>query len=423
MITHDEFYQSLLDNKDNYLLIQNFLSQDDLHQCLDIIKDLETTDDDEFYEARLIDPKQVLGINHFYSNVDVDRVGKIYGMENVDYFQWEIARDDPEWENTFHTDVNSNKHTLTLQWYLDMDDSSRKLHISNNGNIDFDQWTTDNSVQELDTSANSMVAFLAKPNTFHGFRSGFGNRYNVRLRMVEYLGVEGRIHHQDTDNKVCWFIDSKDMEVEDQPDDPDYHQEDFVLEDALARFTYECLISHKQNNITVNNKIRQYPKTLQFLKDQGFEKCVIVMAGACITEKTIREVYENTDSYPVTGELFDDTGQFLRRMTVVNLNEVDISKADGFNEYMSEYVPGANHVRLEDDFGVYYVHPETDTYKALWDVSLYAPKMGIFFNDTIEQDYSELGRVDRSTILKLYKYYMENIYTSFPQVTAKTLTK
>lgn len=420
MISTDVFYDYLTDNRDSYTLIKNFLSEKDLNKCLDIAKGLERTDNNKNYESRLFDPQQYLDSDHFFCQLDIQKLGKIYGFDNVDEYQWEIARDEPEFCNDFHTDVKCNKNVVTMQWYLDMDDTSRKLHIGTKSSVEFDDWDTDPSVQELDTTANSMVAFLAKPNTNHGFKSGKGYRYNVRLRLFENLKNDTFIHNCDNNKKICWFIDVKDMEVEDYPkDDQEFSQEeDGSVEDYLARFTYECLLSLQQSNILVNDKIRQYPKTLQYLKDQGFEKCVIVMAGTCITAKTVEYVTNQTDDYPVYGELFDDLGCLLRRLAVINLNEVDISKADGFNHYLSAYIDNFKQVSIDRDLGCLYVHPEESTYRALYDMSRYP----ISTMQVIDRFYPELDDEDRDIIKKMMYHYHDTVLPSFPEVTLKTLT-
>lgn len=413
MISLENFYQTLANNKDSYTLINNALSKQDHAKCLDIAKNLRPTED-EYYDSILFDPVKLLGEDHFFSKIDIQTLGKIYGLDNVDHYQWEIARDDPEFDNDFHTDVHFNKNTVTIQWYLDMDDITRKLHISKKGHIPFSDWETNSNVQELDTKANSMVAFLAKPNTYHGFKSGHGHRYNVRLRFIEYLKKDMTIHNVNDNNKICWFVDAKDMEVESYPIDDQgfWESEDGSIEEFLARYTYECLLSHKQSNIIVNDKIKQYPKTLQYLKDQGFEKCVIAMAGTCITEQTIDYVYNKTNDYPVYGQLYDEYQCFLRKVTILNLNEIDVSQADGFNNYLSAYISNFKEVNYQRDLGCLYVHPEHDTFRALFDMARFPTTA----SKKLDRVYPELSDRDRSIIKNMLEYYQTQVLAKFPIV-------
>lgn len=422
MISVENFYDYLTDNHDSYVLIKNFLSQDDLEACLNIAKNLRHTDEDEHYEARLFDPKKAFGEDHFFSQIDVQRLGEIYGLDSVDYFQWEIARDDPSFQNEFHTDVKHTKNTVTIQWYLDMDDPSRKLYISSHNHLPFEEWDESPNVQLLDTTPNSMVAFLAKPNTNHGFKSGEGHRYNVRLRFMEFLNKPQLIHNRSTDDKICWWIESKDMEVESYPHDGQdfYEEEDSTVEQSLSRFTYDCLTSHKQSNILVNDKIRQYPKTLQYLKDQGFEKCVIVFAGSCVTDKTVDFVKNQTNDYPVYGQVFDEFNCLLRRLVVLDLTKIDVSKADGFDNYLSAYMDNFKEINVEKDTGCLYVHPEENTYRALFDMARYHKTTFDGLRNT--KNYPELKDHHRETIRKMLDYYLNTVLPNFPDVIAKTLT-
>ena len=424
MISVDNFYDYLTDNRDSYVLIKNFLSQDDLEVCLNIAKNLKHTDTDEHYEARLFDPRRALGEEHFFSQVDIHRLGEVYGLDSVDYFQWEIARDDPSFQNAFHTDVKHTKNTVTIQWYLDMDDPNRKLYISSHNYLPFDEWDDSPDVQQLDTVPNSMVAFLAKPNTNHGFKSGTGYRYNVRLRFMEFLNKPTLIHNKNTDDKICWWIESKDMEVESYPQDSqDFYEEtdsDSTIEENLARFTYDCLTSYQQHNILVSNKIRHYPKTLQYLKDQGFEKCAIVFAGACVTDKTVDFVRNQTNDCPVYGERYDDLDCLLRRLVVLDLTKIDVSKADGFDNYLNAYLDDLGEINVERDTGCLYVHPEENTFRALYDMARYQE---ITFDDLRNtKNYPELKDHHRQTIQQMLDYYLNTVLSSFPEVTAKTLT-
>ena len=421
MISLEDFYAALENNKDGYTLIKNFLSEQDHATCLDIAKKLKPSED-EHYDSILFDPVKLLGEDHFFSKIDVEQLGKIYGLDSVDNVVWLIARDDPEFRNELHNDVHCDKNTVTIQWYLDMDDPKRKLYISHKDRIDDTEWDNNEDVQLLDTSANSMVAFLAKPNTYHGFKRGNGYRYNVRLRFSEKLVKDTFIHNYNADQKVCWYIDAKDMEVEYYPTDHKNFEEseEGTLEEFLARFTYTTLVSQGQHNILVSDNIHQYPQTLQFLKEQGFEKCVIVFAGGCITKKTIDFVYDNTNDYPVYGKKFDENNCMLRQFTVLNLNQIDVSVANGFKDYLSAYLPICKQFYPNKICDFYYAHPEEATYRALFDMARYP--VDILYD--IDDEYPELDEIEdefRPVIKKSALYYENVILPSLPMVSVTTL--
>lgn len=413
----DNFYQILSDNKNNYTLIKNILSEKDLKECLDIAYNLDKTDD-ENYDTFMFDPKEVFSEDHFFYNLNITKISEIYGFDNVDEVQFEIARDYPNFCNKFHTDVHENKNTVTLQWYLNMDDPSRKLHIGTKRGFPFKLWEEEPTITELDTCPNSMVSFLAQPNTYHGFKNGTGYRYNLRIRLIEYLKKDSVIHRYNKDSKVCWFIDAKDMEVESYPVDNHVFNipENGCVEDFLSRLTYDFLLSHNQSNIIVNDKIRNYPETLQYLQDQGFEKCVIVMAGACITEQTIDYIYNNTNEFSAYGQLNDNKDSFLRKVTVLNLNNLDITKADGHKKYLSEYINSCKEFNIKQDLNCYYVHPEHNTFRALFDITRYCSEN---FLDKLDEEYPELKSKDRDTLKKITKYYISNVIEKLPHVKVK----
>ena len=418
MILLEDFYAALRSNKDGYTLIKNFLSEQDHKKCLDIACNLEQTEDDN-YDSKKFTPEKLLGKDHFFSKVDVQEIGRIYGLENVDEFSWRITKDYPEFHNTFHTDVHYNKNTVTLQWYLDMDDKSRTLHVTDVGKIPFDKWNNNNDIEKLDTSANSMVAFRASPRTHHGFKAGIGYRYNVRLRLKEHLKKETVVHHYNENEKLCWFIDAKDMEVESYPTSDDFYvPEDGTLEEYLAKFTYDSLIANEQGNIIVSDKIKEYPKTLQYLKDQGFEKCVIVFAGACVTQDTINYVYNNTDDFPVYGQIDNDDNKFYRKVTIINLNQVNLDLAQGTGKYLSSYVSNAKNINHKFDLNCYYVHPEHDTYRSLFDLSRYSDKI----DNSRLQKYTELNDKDKNTIIQMSIYYRENILNYYPKASINIIS-
>lgn len=390
----------MADNDDKYLLVKNFFNPKDLQDCINLALSCADRPDDEDgdYKSFLFKPQEEFDANHILCKVDVDKIAQAYGLERLDGYFWEVAMDGPSFSNDFHTDVKFSKKYVTLQWYLHMDDPSRCFYINNKHGFDVTAGTP------LDTSANTLLSFRAAKNSFHGFEDGEGTRLNIRLRFWEDLVNCDRVHEVDHTDKICWLIDTKDMEVEDYPTEE--HYED--LEARLANTTYFNLTNLGQHNIIATTKWRQYPKHLGKLKEMGFEKCVVVMAGVIVNEKTVDFVRQPMDSV-IYGAVEDD--HLLRGITLVDLTKIDTDMADGFDPYFGNHVDVCKNVRVKH-FDAIYIHPETENAVTLWKIteSMYASAKK---DRGLEENHEEL--------VEAMSNYLDKITSEMPEVEVKII--
>lgn len=408
----DEFYATLDSNINNYLVINNALSEKDLQACISVADSLyqnpKFDDDENPYYGDLVEPKEIFDDDHLFSNIDPYRVAEIYGIEHLDRYVWEIAADGESFFNDFHNDVKYYKHHVTLQWYLVLDDETRKFHISNQfGN--FEHQPKDATIEELNTVSNTMLAFTATPTSFHGFKAGTGRRYNVRLRLFEGLQSPNRIQNLNLDDKTCWLIDTKGMDVSTAI--PNFER-------YLSRFTYNSLLAANQHNILCLVDNRKYSDILKRFQQLGFEKCVVVMAGTCVERKAIEWV-NTTDQYHTYGELFDDSDYFLRKVTVINLNMVESLDISGRFKYLHELVEGHKPIK-SDELGFTYVHPEIENWYAYYNVAERSSSDPDFLK--FKEMSPKIDRQDFMRLTKMAKYTAEHVLPFFKQPQVKTLT-
>ena len=290
MNSPEELYKTLEKNSDNYLVVNNALSIKDLNACISIAENLQQglqlDSDGRPYYGQMFEPTDLLGSDHFFSRLDTDKIAKIYGLEHLDAVEWEIAADDQSFDNDFHNDIKYFKQHVTLQWYLLLDDESRKFHISNRFGS-FEQQPFGASQKELNTVSNTMLAFKATPTSFHGFRSGKGRRYNIRLRLYEGLRVSSRIHNFDKKNNTCWLIDYTCNHVKDAAEN---------FEGYLARQTYNSLLANNYCNISFFNHKDNLSLLIDKFKKHGFDRCVIVSAGCYIKQSNIDSLFNEYSS-------------------------------------------------------------------------------------------------------------------------------
>ena len=103
----------------------------------------------------------------------------------------------------------------------------------------------------------------------------------------------------------------------------------------------------------------------------GFEKCVVVMAGVIVNEKTVNFVRQPMDSL-IYGAVEDD--HLLRGITLVDLTKIDTDMTDGFDPYFGNHVDVCKNVRVKH-FDAIYIHPETENAVTLWKITeSYDPK-------------------------------------------------
>lgn len=181
------------------------------------------------------------------------------------------------------------------------------------------------------------------------------------LYSFEFLVNCNRIHNYNQQDNVCWLIDTKDMEVENYPTDECFKD----LEGRLANTTYFNLINLNQHNILATRELGKYPQHLAKLKNMGFERCVVVMAGVVITEDTIDIVRQPMDSI-IYGHINGD--HLYRGIVLLNLENFDVELAEGYDPYFGNHIDVCKNAPT-DDFKAWYVHPETETGLALWRMS------------------------------------------------------
>ena len=391
----DDLYSSMATNNDRYLLIKNFFTENDLQECKNLALSCADQPDDEYgdYKSKLFEPNEEFSEDHILCQIDIKKIAEAYGLDNLDGHFWEVAMDGPSFSNGFHTDVKFSKKYVTLQWYLDMDDHNRCFYISDGSH----KKVTDGT--PLNTVPNTLLSFRAAKNSFHGFEEGEGTRLNIRLRFWEDLVNDDRVHNYDEQDKICWLVDVKDMEVEDYPEDEMFED----LEGRLANTTYFNLTNLQQNNIMVTTKWRQYPKHLTKLKEMGFERCVVLMAGVIVNDKTVDFVREPMDS-AVYGNVAGD--YLYRGITLVDLTKIDTQLAEGFDPYWGNHVDVSKHVRVKQ-FNAIYVHPETENANALWKIT------ESMYNQAKKDD--RLDQDDRERIEDMSDYLNE-ITTEMPEV-------
>ena len=309
MNSPEELYKTLEQNSDNYLVVNNALSAQDLETCVkaaeSLQQGLQVDEDGRPYYGQLFDPVELLGEDHFFSKLDTKKIAEIYGLEHLDAADWEIAADGKSFNNDFHNDIKYFKQHITIQWYLLLEDESRKFHISNQFG-DFEYQPNGATQQELNTVTNTMLAFKATPTSFHGFKSGEGRRYNIRLRLYEGLRVPNRIHNFDKQNNVCWLIDWSNFNI-------DGAVENF--EGYLARQTYNCLLANNHRNIVLFNDKNQLSTLVDKLKEYNFDKCIVVSAGCCVEKSTVDCLTDeyNTDNWLI--DLREKTNQLVTSLT------------------------------------------------------------------------------------------------------------
>ena len=282
-----------------------------------------------------------------------------------------------------------------------MDDLSRCLYISDTKA----KKVTDG--QALETVPNTLLSFKAAKNTFHGFEAGKGLRLNIRLRLWEDLVNCNRVHNYNNQDDVCWLIDTKDMEVEDYPTDEWFED----LEGRLANTTYFNLINLKQHNILATREMKKYPQHLARLKNMGFKRCVVVMAGVVVTEDTIDIVRRPMDSV-IHGHINGD--HLYRGITLLDLENFDVTLAEGYDPYFGNHIDVCKNVHTHE-FEAWYIHPESETGVALWRMC--------------ESHFDE-ARKDKKLIDEDYKEdlisacdYLEDFLSKMDAIRVNTVTK
>lgn len=342
-IDTEQFIDITCNHPDKFLLFHNFLSENDFRTVTELFSTLDYESYENTQSCIINDIKSIVDTGHVFSKLqeNIDRLAKNYGLEQYQYY-WEVAVDSPDFSNDLHTDQKNLKNLITLQWYIDIDDSSRNLYVSDNRYLD--------NTKQLNTENNSLLIFKASCNSYHGFNSGYGKRQVVRLRIKEPLLTD--IIHDPSEDEVCYLIDAKHMGVSEAKQD---------LEEVMARFTYDSIRISGGSNIRVTQDPKNYSAILQNFKEQGYKKCVILMAGTLVTPEAI-DFFKSWQGNIIGKKA---TGYYKRKTLVVDLEYINTDQVSGTGKYFADYCETGENFN-PNDLGLYYVHPESNNHGVLY---------------------------------------------------------
>lgn len=243
----------------------------------------------------------------------------------------------PNGLNEIHNDTGPRKDTLTLQYYLQVDDKTRTLHL--NG---------------IDTCADSgdAVIFKSTPHTMHSFKAGEGNRFSLRLRIGTNI-LNPKVIQNKSDSKVGVLIDCKDMESD------SCHR---LLEVNLSAVTYRNLIQNGFSNIVTFREREDFKSARDLLKEHGVEKILMVFAGATVDKTTLDAV---RSAKHITAPIDNDT--VLRQFVVFDTNDSDF---DIVGDYLGNVKDKITHADMMD-LGIALLHPDEESVNFLEEISEY----------------------------------------------------
>jgi hypothetical protein len=268
-----------------------------------------------------------------------DRLIEYYGIDYSTGFTADLmfAYDGPEGCNGDHNDTGPRKDTLTLQYYLQIDDETRTLHLDN-----------------FDTCATSgdAVIFQSQPHTMHSFKAGQGNRLSLRFRIGTDI-LNPKVIQYKSDSKIGVLIDCKDMESD------SFHK---LLEVNLGSVTYRNLIQNGFSNIVVFREREDYKSARDLLKEHGVEKVLMVFAGATVDETTFNKVMSAKHiTAPVWGDII------LRQFVVFDINHSDFKLVGDYLGNVKDEIVHADMM----DLGIAVLHPDEETVRFLEYISEY----------------------------------------------------
>jgi hypothetical protein len=261
---------------------------------------------------------------------------------NIDYstgYEASLVFDrcNPNGLNEVHNDTGPRKDTLTLQYYLQIDDETRTLHLDN-----------------FDTRATfgDAVIFKSQPHTMHSFKAGKGNRFSLRLRIGTNI-LNPKVIQNKSDSKVGVLIDCKDMESD------SCHR---LLEVNLGAVTYRNLIQNGFSNIVTFREREDFESARDLLKEHGVERILMVFAGATVDNTTLAQVYA---AKHITAPIDNDT--VLRQFVVFDTNDSDF---DIVGDYLGNVKDKITHADMMD-LGIALLHPDEDSVHFLEEISEY----------------------------------------------------
>ena len=261
---------------------------------------------------------------------------------NIDYstgYEASLVFDrcNPNGLNEVHNDTGPRKDTLTLQYYLQIDDETRTLHLDN-----------------FDTRATSgdAVIFKSQPHTMHSFKAGKGNRFSLRLRIGTNI-LNPKVIQNKSDSKVGVLIDCKDMETD------SCHK---LLEVNLGAVTYRNLIQNGFSNIVTFREREDFESARDLLKEHGVERILMVFAGATVDNTTLAQVYA---AKHITAPIDNDT--VLRQFVVFDTSDSDFNIVGNYLGNVKDKIKHADMM----DLGIALLHPDEDSVHFLEEISEY----------------------------------------------------
>ena len=271
----------------------------------------------------------------------------------------------PSGLNEIHNDTGPRKDTLTLQYYLQIDDETRTLHLDN-----------------FDTRATSgdAVVFKSQPHTMHSFKAGEGNRFSLRLRIGTNI-LNPEVIQNKSNSKIGVLIDCKDMES------GSCHR---LLEVNLGAVTYRNLVQNGFSNIVVFREREDYESARDLLKEHGVERILMVFAGATVDETTLARVYA---AEHITAPVNGDT--VLRQFVVFDTNDSDF---DIVGNYLGNVKDKITHADMMD-LGIAVLHPDEDSVYFLEEISEYIMPNGLV--DDLDDYDKELAEIIKQRVGKI----------------------
>ena len=261
---------------------------------------------------------------------------------NIDYstgYEASLVFDrcNPNGLNEVHNDTGPRKDTLTLQYYLQIDDETRTLHLDN-----------------FDTRATSgdAVIFKSQPHTMHSFKAGKGNRFSLRLRIGTNI-LNSKVIQNKSDSKVGVLIDCKDMESD------SCHR---LLEVNLGAVTYRNLIQNGFSNIVTFREREDFESARDLLKEHGVERILMVFAGATVDNTTLAQVYA---AKHITAPIDNDT--VLRQFVVFDTSDSDFNIVGNYLGNVKDKIIHADMM----DLGIALLHPDEESVHFLEEISEY----------------------------------------------------
>lgn len=276
-----------------------------------------------------------------------------------------FAYDGPDGLNGKHNDTGPRKDTITLQYYLQIDDETRTLHLD-----DFDTRAT----------SGDAVIFKSTPQSMHSFKAGKGHRFSLRLRIGTNI-LNPKVIQNKSDSKVGVLIDCKDMESN------SLHE---LLEVNLGAVTYRNLIQNGFTNIVTFREREDYESARDLLKEHGVERILMVFAGATVDETTLSRVYA---AEHITAPIDNDT--VLRQFVVFDTNDSDFDIVGNYLGNVKDKITHADMMEL----GIAVLHPDDESIDFLGEISEYMIPNGL--DDDMSDYDKELARIIKQRVGKI----------------------